>query len=102
MCGVSEVRADGATLFAQPVAVVVARERIQKWEGHPQPDFNEVAGWSTAEIRQRLLAQGYTALASTSGVARALQDAAQAGAIAVWTDEHVVTIDASRIDARPG
>lgn len=96
------VRADGATLFAQPVAVVVARERMQKWEGHPQPDFNQVADWSTVEIRQRLLAEGYTALANTSGAARQLQEAAQAGAIAVWTDEHLVTIDASRIDARPG
>ena len=95
------VREDGATLFAQPMGVVVALERIQKWEGHNGQDFNEVSDWSTVEIRQRLMAEGYTALASTSGAARQLQDAAQANAIAVWTDEHLVTIDASRIDARP-
>jgi hypothetical protein len=56
---------------------------------------------SVGEIRERLAAQGYEALAADPGAPAAIRAAAAAEALAVWTDEHLVTIDASAIDARP-
>jgi uncharacterized protein (TIGR02118 family) len=94
--------ADGATLFGEPLGVGVARERIQKdprggWTPH---DWGAKA-MSEDEIRARLTEQGYAALAADPDAPRAIRQAAANDALAVWTDEHIVTFDASAIDARP-
>jgi hypothetical protein len=56
---------------------------------------------SEDEIRARLTEQGYAALAADPDAPRAIRQAAANDALAVWTDEHIVTFDASAIDARP-
>ena len=56
---------------------------------------------SEDDIRARLREQGYATLAADPGAPAAIKQAAADEALAVWTDEHLVTIDASRIDARP-
>jgi uncharacterized protein (TIGR02118 family) len=93
---------DGATLFAEPLGVGVARERIQKDPrgGWTPRDWGAKA-MSEEEIRARLAEQGYAALAADPGAPRAIKQAAEADALAVWTDEHIVTLDGSAIDARP-
>ncbi len=91
---------DGQDLFARPMGVIVARERIQKWEGRPLNDFG-APGLSENEIRERLQREGYLALAVDPKAPGQIKDAVAAGCLAVWTDEHLVTIDASHIDARP-
>jgi hypothetical protein len=57
---------------------------------------------SEDEIRARLREQGYAALAADPGAPAKIKTAAAGRALAVWTDEHLVTFDESRIDARPG
>jgi uncharacterized protein (TIGR02118 family) len=94
------LREDGATLFAQPMAVVIARERLQKGE-HLKRKDHEAKGWSEDEIRRRLEKQGYRALAADPDIPRRLKTAAMTATLAVWTPEHIVTIDDARIDARP-
>jgi uncharacterized protein (TIGR02118 family) len=94
------VKADSRTMLVQPSACVIARERIQKWEGRPLTDWG-AAGMSEDEIRTRLEKEGYAALAADPEAPRKIKAAALAGALAVWTPEHIVTIDESRIDARP-
>jgi uncharacterized protein (TIGR02118 family) len=94
------LREDGRTLFAQPMGVVIARERIQKWEGiAPVP--LDTSGWTEASVRERLARDGYDALATDPDGPSRILTAGRAGLLAVWTEEHLVTIDASRIDARP-
>jgi uncharacterized protein (TIGR02118 family) len=93
------LREDGKTLFAQPMGVGIARERVQKWEGRPLTDWG-IAPLSEPQIREKLRAQGYTSLARDTSAPAKLKRAAQAGMLAVWTAEHIVTIDASCIDAR--
>jgi uncharacterized protein (TIGR02118 family) len=91
---------DGATLFGMPMGVGIARERIQKDASWTPRDWGACA-MSEEEIRARLAEQGYDALAADPGAPAAIKRAAEDEALAVWTDEHLVTIDASRIDARP-
>ena len=43
-----------------------------------------------------------TALSADPDVPAKIKTAAAGNALAVWTGEHIVTIDGSRIDARPG
>jgi uncharacterized protein (TIGR02118 family) len=91
--------ADGADLFARPIGTGIARERVQKDFGDQPRRWAE--GMSEGEIRDRLAAQGYRTLAADpSGPAR-IKAADEAHMLCVWTDEHIVTIDRSRIDARP-
>ena len=95
-----ELRADGVTLFTRPMGVVIAHERVQKWEGvAPKPI--DTTGWTEASVRERLARDGYSALAADPAAPARILAAARAGLLAVWTDEHLVTIDESRIDARP-
>jgi uncharacterized protein (TIGR02118 family) len=96
------VRDDGATLFAEPLGVGVARERIQKDPagGWTYNDWG-VGSMSEEQIRERLAEEGYATLAADPGAPRAIKEAAAQEALAVWTTEHLVTFDASRIDARP-
>jgi hypothetical protein len=54
------------------------------------------------DVRERLETWGYTALAADAAPPRQIKPAAARRALAVWTTEHIVTVDDSRIDARPG
>jgi uncharacterized protein (TIGR02118 family) len=102
--GTAEWRAlqdDAAMLFAEPVGVGIARERVQKDRGWVYNDWG-VGALGEGAISARLAEQGYAGLAADPGTPRRLKAAAAEQALAVWTDEHLVTIDNSRIDARPG
>ena len=82
------------------MGIGVAREKIQKdldWTYH---DWG-VGDMSEQDVRERLQALGYTALAADPVAPRQIKHAAAREALAVWTREHLVTIDASDIDARP-
>jgi uncharacterized protein (TIGR02118 family) len=91
---------DGATLFATPMGIGVARERIQKDLNWKYQDWG-VNAMSVEDVRQRLRRQRYEALATDATAPRKIKAAAAKQALAVWTDEHLVTIDDSAIDARP-
>jgi uncharacterized protein (TIGR02118 family) len=95
------LNADGKTLFTYPMGVCVARERIQKdldW----QPKDWDVNSQSEDDVRARLAEWRYTDLLKDPNAAPQIKAAAAKDCLAVWTDEHLVTIDESRIDARPG
>jgi uncharacterized protein (TIGR02118 family) len=94
------LREDGATLFARPIGVGVARERIQKdldWTYH---DWG-VGALDEAAVHQRLVEGGFSELAADPGAPSKIKAAAEGRTLAVWSAEHLVTIDESRIDARP-
>jgi uncharacterized protein (TIGR02118 family) len=92
----------GATLFATPMGIGVARERIQKDPrgGWTYSDWG-VGAMSEDEIRARLREQGYTALADDPDGPARMQRAAAEEALAVWTDRHIVSFGEHRIDERP-
>jgi uncharacterized protein (TIGR02118 family) len=94
------VREHGEMLFAVPIGVGVARERVQKEFGWTYHDWG-VGAMEPEEIRRRLAEQGYAALAADPDGPRKLKSAATRQALAVWTTEHLVTIDEARIDERP-
>jgi uncharacterized protein (TIGR02118 family) len=94
------LREDGAQLFARPMGIGVARELVQKEIG-TEPRPSEVADWKEDRIQRRLEDEGYASLAADPSVPCKIRAAALSGNLAVWTSEHLVTIDASRIDARP-
>jgi uncharacterized protein (TIGR02118 family) len=94
------LREDGAQLFAQPMGIGVARELVQKEIGG-EPGLSETADWKEERIRRRFQDEGYATLAADPSVPCKIRAAALSGNLAVWTSEHLVTIDASRIDARP-
>jgi uncharacterized protein (TIGR02118 family) len=96
----AEVRKDSAMLFAEPRGVIIARETVQKWNFNPTTTF-DVSGLTDEEIRSRLQEQGYRSLAAEPAAPEQIRAASRAGLLAVWTPEHLVTIDDSRIDARP-
>jgi hypothetical protein len=88
------------TLFAEKVDVGVARERIQKDLDWQYRDWG-VGSAGEDEVRERLRADGYTTLADDPGAPGAIKTAAANQALAVWTRQHLVTTDGSRLDARP-
>lgn len=96
----ASARADGETLFSSNTGVAVCRERIQK-------DFDWVYyDWGVGDldeqaIRQRLSADGYHELAADPAAPRKIKTAAAHQALVIWTDQHLVTIDDSKIDPRP-
>ena len=92
---------DGATLFATPMGIGVAREKIQKDLDWKYNDWG-VDAMSEQDVRERLETLGYATLAADAAAPRKIKRAAARQALAVWTKEHIVTIDDSRIDARPG
>jgi uncharacterized protein (TIGR02118 family) len=94
------VRAEGAMLFAPPVGVGVARERIQKDLDWSYNDWG-VGALTLEEIAARLAEQGYATLAADPLAPAKLRRAAEREALAVWTHAHLVTLDDSRIDVRP-
>jgi uncharacterized protein (TIGR02118 family) len=91
---------DGATLFTYPMGVGVARERVQKDLDWQYNDWG-VGALSEDEVRQRLRTDGYGRLAADPKAPEQIKDAAAGKTLAVWTWEHIVTIDASAIDERP-
>ena len=92
---------DGATLFAAPMGVGVARERVQKDLDWRYNDWG-VHAMSEEDVRQRLIQHGYSRLATDPNAPRQIKAAAAKQALAVWTGQHIVTIDESQIDERPG
>ena len=58
-----------------------------------------LAGLTGANVMAQ---QGYKALGADPKYAALIKRADEARMLCVWTDEHIVTIDESRIDARPG
>ncbi len=56
---------------------------------------------SEADIRDRLSSQRDQTLAADPRYAAQIKKADEAHLLCVSTDEHIVTIDESRIDARP-
>jgi hypothetical protein len=60
-----------------------------------------VNAMSEEAVRQSLVKQGYMTLAADRDVPRRIKAAAARQALAVGTSKHIVTIEASRIDARP-
>jgi uncharacterized protein (TIGR02118 family) len=90
---------DAAMLFAPDAGVGVAVERIQKDASWRYRDWG-AATLSDQEILDRLRAGGYAQLADET-TAKSIRRAAETRALAVWTDEHLVTLDDSGIDARP-
>jgi uncharacterized protein (TIGR02118 family) len=94
------VRRHGAMLFAAPVGVGVARERVQKDLGWEYNDWGAGA-MDPEEIRRRLLDEGYAALAADPDGPAKLKRAAAHQALAIWTGEHLVTIDETHLDVRP-
>lgn len=94
------VVAAGRDLFAQPIGVVVASETVQKDRGWTYHDWG-VGGMSEDEIRARLRQEGYGRLADHPALPGRLRSAAADQALAVWTEEHLVTIDESDLDVRP-
>jgi len=93
------LRADAANLFTGPMGVGVAREMVQKEFGQQPRRWAE--GLSESDIRDKLSDQGYKSLIADPTAAAKIKAADAANLLAVWTSEHLVTIDSSRIDARP-
>ncbi|MGE0059297.1 MAG: EthD family reductase [Dehalococcoidia bacterium] len=96
----SAVRDDSAMLFAEPRGVIIARETVQKWDYKATTTF-DVSQLSEDDVRRRLEQEGYRSLAADPDAPGKILAASRAGLLAVWTNEHLVTTDASRIDARP-
>jgi uncharacterized protein (TIGR02118 family) len=94
------LREDGRTLFANNMGVGIAREKVQKWDSWTYKDWGAVS-MSEDEIRSKLREQRYGRLAADPKAPGQIRDAAQAGALAVWTWEHIVTLNDSNIDERP-
>ncbi len=94
------LREEGATLFSYPLGVGVARERVQKDLDWTYDDWG-VNALTEEDVRERLTDEGYRTLAADPDAPRTIKAAAAARALAVWTSEHIVTIDGSGIDARP-
>ena len=78
----------------------MARERVQKDLGWKYIDWG-VGAMDPDEVRRRLLKEGYASLAADPDGPAKLKRAAADHALAIWTEEHLVTIDGSLIDVRP-
>jgi uncharacterized protein (TIGR02118 family) len=94
------VREDSQRLFARPLGCVIARELTLKWGDFVLRDGG-AAELSEEEIRGRLRQQGYKRLAGDAAAPAQIKAAAQKGALLLWTEDRIVTVDLSRIDARP-
>jgi uncharacterized protein (TIGR02118 family) len=95
------MEADGRTLFSEQKGIVIGREYIQKDESWKPRDYGSLS-MSEDEIRARLSGEGYGALLAADPAAPAkIKAAAAKNQLGVWTPHHLVTLDESRIDARP-
>lgn len=92
---------DGRTLFCEQKGIVIGREYVQKDETWKPRDYGTLV-MTEDQIRERLLSEGYKALLDTDPAAPAkIKAAAEKKQLGVWTPHHLVTLDESRIDARP-
>ena len=92
---------DGKTLFCEQKGIVIGREYVQKDESWKPRDYGALL-MSEDEIRARLVNEGYQALVDQDPAAPAkIKVAASKNQLGVWTPDHLVTLDESRIDARP-
>jgi uncharacterized protein (TIGR02118 family) len=91
---------DGATLFAPEMGIVIGREYVQKDDSWRPSDWG-VLSLNEEQIRERLKREGY-ALAENPEAPSKIKTAAEKNMLGVWTPEHLVTLDDSRIDVRPG
>ena len=96
------MKADDATLFGEPVGLVIARERIQKEIDVPLTGKDALT-MTEEEILSRLKDQGYKTLAADAAAPKQIKEAALRGELMVWTAEHLLAIDGGHIeiDARP-
>ena len=89
-------------LFAEPIGLCVARERIQK--EFDTPPRRWATGLSPSDIANRLAAQGYTDRVTdylAVDLADRLAQADSENRVAVWTDEHLVLLTEPPVDLRP-
>jgi uncharacterized protein (TIGR02118 family) len=94
------MRENYKVLFAEPIGICIARERIQKWPGHMPKDWG-VKGMSEEQIKERLLRDGYNDVASDPKLVARIQEAAYTGELLLWTNLHLAVMGEPRIDARP-
>ena len=93
----SEVGASGADLFATPVGLCVATERVQKELGGAPRRWTN--GMTAAEVAGRLREQGYET--AGDGIGERMLEADRDGRLLVWTDEHLAVVGDPVVDARP-
>jgi uncharacterized protein (TIGR02118 family) len=92
---------DGKTLFCEEKGIVIGREYVQKDDSWKPRDYGALL-MSEDEIRARLESEGYGELLRMDPQAPAkIKAAAQKQQLGVWTEHHLVTLDESRLDARP-
>jgi len=95
------LKRDGDNTFTRShMGMGIGFEVVQKDDQWTPRDYG-IGALSDAEITTRLSAQGFRSLAGDPHTPDALRAAAANGALAVWSDEHLVTLDGSRLDARP-
>jgi hypothetical protein len=94
------MREDGRRLFAEPIGIGIARERVQKWLGDTRKDWG-AKGLSEAQVKERLQRDGYTDLAADPSSVSRIKAAGDRGDVMVWTDQHIVVNVDPIIDARP-
>jgi uncharacterized protein (TIGR02118 family) len=91
---------DGASLFCPEKGIVIGQEYVQKDASWRPRDYGVLA-LAEADIRERLRREGYATLAADADAPAKIKAAAEKGLLGVWMPEHLVTLDESRIDARP-
>jgi uncharacterized protein (TIGR02118 family) len=92
---------DGRTLFCEQKGIVIGREYVQKDDSWKPRDYGSLS-LTEEEIAARLASEGYKALlAADPGAPAKIKAAAAKDQLGVWTPDHLVTLDDSRIDARP-
>lgn len=94
------MQADLRTLFCREMGIVIGTEYVQKDESWQPRDYGALST-SEGEIRERLRREGYAELAADMAAPARIKAAAAANKLGVWTPDHLVTLDESRIDARP-
>ena len=91
---------DAKTLFLPSMGIVIGTEYVQKDETWQPRDYGALS-LSEDGIRERLVREGYKTLAADPTAPAKIKAAASTEMLGVWTPEHLVTLDESRIDARP-
>ena len=94
------IQDDARTLFHPQMGIVIGTEYVQKDHTWKPRDYGAL-DMTEDEIRARLLEEGYKTLAADLTAPAKIKAAAAAEKLGVWTPEHLVTLDDSRIDARP-